>query len=190
MRLGIDLDGVVYPFVEQFTKYAEMRLGRSLPEVKQWNFPVEQWGLTVERFIELMADGANEGFLWWEGQPEFGAREVLLKLRDLGHKIIFVTDRAPKGGEWQAKVATITWLHDHGFEYDGLFVVRDKTGLGLDLLIDDGPHNIERADAAGEMAVVFDRPWNRDVETGRVYSWSDVQTWVTHYASFLNRDVA
>ncbi len=47
--------------------------------------------------------------------------------------------------------------------------------MGADAYIDDGPHNIEGLRAAGRTAIVFEQPYNRDLDGLRARNWDEVE---------------
>jgi uncharacterized HAD superfamily protein len=64
--------------------------------------------------------------------------------------------------------ATAKWLDELGIPYDDLHCSYDKVTrcveLGIDLLVDDSPVNLERARAAGILGATLLHPWNRELE--------------------------
>jgi 5'-nucleotidase len=166
MRIGIDIDGVLYDFVSAFHAYAEQSLGRTLPKnFEKWGF-FEEWGIDLPGFCKMMEEGCAAGALYHEGPLPEHAKQVIHLLEDEGHTIVFITAR----GE-HARQATRNWLDGHGLWHHLIMGAEDKTLHQLDVLLDDGPHNIEAARAAGVRAIVFDQPWNQHVAGVRVYSW-------------------
>jgi 5'(3')-deoxyribonucleotidase len=61
--------------------------------------------------------------------------------------------------------ATARWLDDVGIPYDDLHCSWDKVTrcveLGIDVLVDDSPVNLERANEAGMLGATILHPWNR-----------------------------
>lgn len=167
MKIGIDIDGVLYDFVTSIHAYAERKLGRTLPRnFDRWGFFFDEWGLDWLAFCQLMEDGCAEGELYHRGELAEGAADVIRMLAKLGHEVIFATARGA-----YAEAATRAWLDSHGLYHELVVAAEDKTTLGLDVLLDDSPANIEAARAAGIRGVTFDQPWNRHVEGDRAYSW-------------------
>lgn len=174
MRIGIDLDGVCYPFIDEFREYCEVELNRELEVPLTWNFFSEQWGLGLDEFQELMARGVSESSLWWAGRPHSGCREALQALHDAGHEVVILTDRSPSGAEMEARWATMFWLATERIPHDDIQITKAKHEHDIDILLDDAPHHIEKAHAAGIKVYVRDRPWNRHIDIGtRVGSWSE-----------------
>lgn len=162
MKLGIDLDGVVYNFHVPFCKLAEKKLKRELDYPECWNFFAEQWGITFQEFDELMAFGVKYRNLWWVGPEIEGAKNGLQELIDDGHEIVIITHRGPKGAEMEARWATEHWLAVHRIPHHELFITHEKTKFDLDLIVEDAPKNVLAAQAAGEIGVCYTQPWNTD----------------------------
>ena len=63
--------------------------------------------------------------------------------------------------------ATERWLADIGLHYDELYCSYDKIAraveIGIEVLVDDSPVNLERALEHGIRAATIAHPWNRDV---------------------------
>lgn len=111
-------------------------------------------------------------------EPFPGSQEVVSHLRDLGHRVLFVT-----AGLYPEK---IQWLGRHGFlnhpkyqndprpDHDlDICVINDKSLLKADVLIDDYWMNY----TIGEPFVLIDQPWNRHIEgLYRAKNWDDVLT--------------
>jgi uncharacterized protein len=72
-----------------------------------------------------------------------------------------------RSGGHRAHDATAAWLDRIGLPYDELYCSTDKVSrcreIGIDLLIDDSPVNIQRAIDAGMAVATIEHPWNRDV---------------------------
>jgi hypothetical protein len=58
-------------------------------------------------------------------------------------------------------------LHNIGLPFDELRCSYDKVGrcveIGIDLLIDDSPHNLTQAIEQGLTVATISHPWNREV---------------------------
>lgn len=181
MILGLDLDGCSYPFVDMLRTWICQQTGRDVvvyPPAVQWDFFVSQWGITMEEYKQHVADAVRGGFMFYQGEPEEGAVEVINELYK-EHEIHITTSRFFPGVEQECVDATKFWLARVGIPYHKLNVVNNKVELGLDLLLDDAPHNLETAIQYGERAVAFDRPWNSHVDIcDRVYSWKNFAEYV------------
>ena len=160
----VDIDGVLYPFPEEFTPYAADQLGRHLElDTTRWEF-YEAWGLDHAGFVELVTQGVGERRLWWEGAPYADVPGAIDRIQAGGHRIHLVSARDITGTE-AAMAATNHWLAEHGFVVESVTLAQDKplvlAQLGLDpsrcVAVDDGPHHVRAWEAAGVRAMVLDR---------------------------------
>ena len=174
MRIGIDLDNVTYPFVEQLHPIAEHILQRRLLAPIKWDFYTE-WGIGGDEFGELLQHAWKQHGLWAVGTPIEGSREVIEWLRDDGHEVIFVTHRPP-----YAQPETYDWLDHWNLRvYDEeVFFTENKHLVNVDLMLDDAPHVYEQMDGKG---VVFNRPWNAKSVGGSMVDARRVHTWEGFY---------
>lgn len=181
MILGIDLDDMVYDFIQAWKDYYCKDNGidpDSLKESRRWNF-FEDWGIPMWEYKETLAKGVRNGEIFWKGNVMSGSVESLRRL-DEKHYIIIVTHRNLLGLENACEKATKHWLAENNVPYDGLILTDQKTGLGLDVLFDDAIHNVRAALACGEKAVLMDRPGNEDVDFPRVKEWSEFEEYVEY----------
>lgn len=118
-------------------------------------------------------DYLSQPDLYEEVQPVEGAKEGIEFLRAQGNSIVFVT--AGVQGNLDQKLA---WLHRHDFiepgrHMKGVIFAFDKDLIRAQMLIDDGPHNIQ---AFGGMGIVWDAPYNRTISRKhyRIKSWKDL----------------
>lgn len=166
MNIGIDIDGVVYNWVDQYRRFALEYLGLyDMPEVTTWLF-YKEWGITTPQFLAHLA--AEPRFIYEKGRQVAGAVESLRELsRD--HKLYALTARPD-----EAVDVTFDWLLNLGVRWHGIVVGDDKGQLQTDVMLDDGPHNIEALQAQGHpRPIVFDQLWNRHVDAERVTSWAE-----------------
>ena len=157
MRVGWDLDGVVYPFVESMRHVVlrRTRVGKPLPTPKQWDF-WHDWQMTQDEWDDHFEAGVADGSLFTFGGPmDHG---IINQMHDT-HTIHIVTHR-PEG----ARPTTRAWLRQHGIRYDSLTFSEDKTVVKTDVFIDDRPENVEALLAKGVRAVLYDRPWNQHAD--------------------------
>lgn len=167
LRIGVDLDGVVYDFVAAFRRHL-VSVGHApdeLPEPEQWEM-WEAWGLSQSTWFEHFAAGIACGEIFGSGDPYPGAVAALSDLHARGHSIHIVTAR---GVHPAAVGLTSHWLAEHRIPYSTLTFAADKTVIPCDIFIED---SVDNARALGSAAVLMDRPWNRDAPgIERVPSW-------------------
>lgn len=178
MRIGIDLDGVTYDFVGNLREWAISHGAHGKPELpaERWDFFLD-WGWTSEEFLRYFGDAVRSTELFWTGRPVPGAVEALGRLKAAGHEIVIVTHRGHPDPVVSRimREATVHWLDLYSIPHDSLIFDGTKTRLGIDVLLDDAPHQIEAAREAGERAVFFTQPWNADEEGERVGSWVEFE---------------
>lgn len=163
MKIGIDLDGVCYPFEEAIRYHlltATGIAGEHMPAPTQWHF-YEEWGLTVEEFNRHCHDAANLNNLFLEHNPYPGVADALQTIHAVGHTIHVITAR-DYGLPGVAQQQTVQWLRRHGIPFDTITFSRDKTVVRTDWYIDDNTNNVIDVHATGANAVIMDQPWNRD----------------------------
>ena len=186
-RLGLDCDGVIYNFVDTLRNFIYEYEGEynrplsSMPDAETWNFFTDQWGLTIEVYKKYTLAGIDAGVIFGEGQAIPGAKEAIDSLSH-DYEIILVTSRSGFGERYdKCRENTLKWLAENQIWFDGLIFAEDKTNRGIDLLLDDAPHQVGNAVAVDERVVVFDQPWNRHVEhQDRVMDWEDFELYVRH----------
>lgn len=175
LTLGVDIDGVLADYTAA-VRLAAHRLGNPIDGTRQPTvFGMVEDGWFTSREDWARAHEIVTGELEDMAPIDPGAATHLNGLRADGHRIVFLTARhAPA---WQDRYddravlrGTERWLDTWGFEVDELRLDQTKTGHGLDVLVDDAPHNIEAYQAAGESCVIYDAAYNRHLAGPRVTS--------------------
>lgn len=187
-RIGIDLDGCGFPFVDEFIKYVARRLyikTYALPYPRVWDFHTEQWGLTNDQLLELMRDAVRDGELWRHGKPELDFVSALWQLSELGHTVIICTDKTLGDPvlERQAQKFVRAWLQSVRAYYDELLFTADKSLAQADIFIDDKPSTVPTLRLEGVDAVYYSRPWNQSFPCPRVRSWAEFVRYVEEATS-------
>ena len=190
--IGIDLDGVGYPFTKAFTEYATRVLDRDdLPEARTWTF-YESWGLSLEQFNQMIVKGTQEANLFAQYPPDTYFMNMLQKLSAHNFKLHIVTNRPA-----EAQAQTVEWLRKHSVPHNSLLFTPDKTDLighvisryktGLPdnyeiAMIEDYHENFKALQNAGVIAYLYDQPWNRHFSTNkRIVLLSDfIDAVITH----------
>lgn len=171
--LGVDLDGVVYPFVLEFADYCRTRLGLvNLPIPMTYRFH-ESWGMTAPEFAAALDDGARSCDLFGRADPEPGTREAWQRLRAAGVRLHVLTARPAS-----AWARTCEWLAAHGLVADSLTFTADKRvavahARGPMAMLEDDPSAHAALLTVGVRAVFVDRPWNGGYRGERVVSFAE-----------------
>lgn len=184
----VDLDGVVADYEQALRHAVADMLGRdpaTMGPQLRWDFYGENsdWGIRDrEHFLDLHQQ-AVVGRRMFATMPAMeGASDVLWWLSDeYDVNVRIVTHRLVRPWSHDLVVAdTVRWLQ-RGREQDGrpripykdVCFIADKAEVGGDLYFDDAPHNISALRSAGFDAVVFDAPYNRDIDGPRVLNWDE-----------------
>lgn len=163
MRVGFDLDGVLYNFGDSVKRYLDAtergHLWKSGPtENPFWDF-YKDWGWTGKQFVEMCNDGADAGYIFC-GPARDNAVESVKRVAELGHEIIIITDRqfgiTPKSSHDN----TYEWLEQHGIEFDELVFSADKTCVPTDVFVEDKLENYDALIEAGTHTFLINRAWN------------------------------
>jgi uncharacterized HAD superfamily protein len=159
MRIAIDIDSTLHHYWDLLSGAAERRFGVQLPYEEQFD-----WGITrlKPRQLQVCIEETHSDDVIAAGEPYDGAVEAVTRWHDAGHFIHITSHRAER-----CHTATGEWLERIGLPFDELYCSYDKVTrcreIGIDLLIDDSPINLQRALDAGIRAATIVHPWNRDL---------------------------
>ncbi len=139
-----------------------------------WNWHKDISKAHTKAFNRLLE---SDGF-FSELEPVPGWAEAMNKLLDEGHDVLIAsTPWASSRSCWQDKV---DWVGDTlgGRWRDRVQLIRDKTLLDADVLIDDKPEITGRNTGPRRThpawtQIIFDQPYNRDIEGPRIMNWTD-----------------
>ena len=159
MRIAIDIDSTLHHYWDQLADAARRRFGVDLPYDEQVT-----WGITLLRPEQVRAcvrETHGEAAVL-AAEPYPGAVEVVRAWHEAGHFIHITSHR-----EAASRESTARWLDRIGLPYDELYCSDDKVArcaeIGIHVLIDDSPENLERAIDAGMIAATILHPWNREL---------------------------
>lgn len=181
MKIGVDIDGVLYDLMPKLGDYFATSTGRPREEFVEptsWEFH-KDWGVEPEAAFRLFCNAVNERAVWRWGDPMPGSVEALQSLIDAGHTVHLVTDRLSIGQAGVASISTTQWLADHSVPFTTLTFARDKTLVQTDVFIDDRPLNAEEISAAGTPVWLHDAAHNKDFE------WPRRVTSLTEFAELM-----
>jgi hypothetical protein len=158
--VGIDMDGVVYPFMNAFKKYCIDVLKRdNFPLPTKWEF-YEDWGISSAKFNDMLHTAPISHRLFASESPMETVEQAWDILRNLNVKIHVITARPATA--WSQ---TAQWLHDHKLVPDHLHFTHDKailahTAQGHSAAIDDHYVYQQQMEKAGVLSVLHTHPWN------------------------------
>ena len=159
MKLAIDIDSTLHHYWDDFAAAAKRRFGVHLPYEEQVTWSIDR--LKPEQLKTCIAE-THCAEIVMRSEPYPGAVDVVRRWHEAGHWIHITSHRAT-----EAHPHTAEWLEKIGLPYDDLHCSYDKITrakeLGIDILIDDSPVNLERALEEGIVAATLVHPWNRDI---------------------------
>lgn len=178
LLIACDVDGVVADLSAEWYRRYNLRYNDDLTpaRVTDWDtskFVKPECG---KRIFEIL----NEPDLY-AAVPEIqGAREGVAALRAAGHRVVFVSSCVVGAMDQKYR-----WLLEHGFvegamqggQSKDVIFAHSKDMIRADLLIDDGPHNVE---AWPGTAILVDGLYNRHVRTSgfldrhRASDWAEI----------------
>ena len=171
MRIGVDLDGVVYPFIEDLAQYVAGTTGRPLAELVSptcWDFYGTDWGYDKHTYHQFVIEGVASGDLFTFCEPLPGSKQALRRLRKLGHTVHIITAR---GFGPNARPLTCKWLSDYKIPHDSLTFAVDKRVMDVDFMLDDKPANVDDMREVGCAAYLLD--CGRSDQVGHPYLVKD-----------------
>jgi uncharacterized HAD superfamily protein len=159
VRIAIDIDSTLHHYWDLFALLARRRFGVTLAYDEQVTWDVVQ--LRREQVAALVAESHQPEHVLGAA-PYDGAVEAVAAWHEAGHFIHVTSHRPP-----EAHAATAAWLERIGLPWDDLHCSWDKiarcTEIDIDVLIDDSPQNILRAQEAGIVPATIGHPWNREL---------------------------
>ena len=158
-RIALDIDSTLHPYWDLLDRIARERFGVALPYEEQ-----DGWGITAlprDQLVVCVEETHSDENIA-AAVPYEGAVEAIERWHADGHWIHVTSHRRES-----CAPATRRWLEAVGIPYHDLHCSFDKVTrcveLGIDVLIDDSPVNLERAREAGIVGATLIHPWNREV---------------------------
>lgn len=175
---GVDLDGVCGDYTTAFREVVARDRGvdpASLPDERGWDFA--EWGLgTPDAFDRMHRKAVLEEHMFRTMPALPGAADALWRLSDAGVWIRIITHRlCVNWGHAVAVADTVAWLDETGIPYRDICFLGAKPEVEADCYVDDASHNVRDLRAAGNHVIVFDAPYNQDVDGPRARSWGEVE---------------
>jgi FMN phosphatase YigB (HAD superfamily) len=159
MRIAIDIDSTLHHYWDQLDRVAQKRFGVALPYDGQVVWEID---LLRPAQVQACVDETHTEPHILAAVPYPGAVETVRAWHEAGHFIHITSHRTG-----DAHAATERWLERIGLPYDELYCSYDKVSrceeIGIDLLVDDSPVNLQRAIDAGIRVATILHPWNREL---------------------------
>jgi hypothetical protein len=180
LDIGVDLDGVCYPFDRVLARFVAATTGRDLalmPTPASWDIPA-CWGLSAAEFGAHVEAGIAAGVIFRRGGPFVGVVAGMQRLAEAGHRLHIVTDRARGELADVAAASTRAWLADYHIPYTSLTLSGDKTQVDVDAFIEDRDVNFLALAEAGSNPYLRHQPWNAHLEVAASRRVSDFGAFV------------
>ena len=159
MRIAIDIDSTLHHYWDQLSDASRRRFGIALPYEEQVTWTITL--LRPEQVRAVVAETHSDDRVL-AAEPYPGAVETVRRWHEAGHFI-----QSPRTARPPASRPRRRWLDRIGLPYDELCCSDDKVArcreIGIELLIDDSPENLEAAIDAGIGAATLVHPWNREL---------------------------
>lgn len=168
MRIGFDVDGVIYRFTKAYHLWLNANRGMSLDpdvEAQTWDW-FKEWE-SYDEFCMNLHEGVDSGELYWRG--ELYEPQIAQNLRDLrsaGHTIHVVTARL-FGITACSKEATAHFFEENDLVFDTLTIAKDKRFVYTDVFLEDNLRNYFDLESIGTTSYLVDRPYNQSVNAPR-----------------------
>lgn len=142
MRVGIDIDDVLYPWYDVAHRVCEAAGITNGVTPETWA-PHEEYGCTDVEWLDALGAATLSGELY-NAEPFAGVVDELARLHAAGHTIHLVTARGFMQHGTQIRDATVHWLAKWQIPHDSLTFARDKRAVVTDVFLDDAPHNYDQ----------------------------------------------
>lgn len=165
MRVGFDIDGVLYPWADAAAEAAMDHFGLPDPRpMSYWSAYRETMGKTAWNWL-WTAEGQNRTFEKAHLVHD-GAITAVRSIGRMGHEVHFVTHRDPL----RTAVHTAKFLRAHfsTFQWAGVHVVRNSVKkadlMEWDVFVDDKVETcLEMVEAGVGHVFAPARPWNEEL---------------------------
>lgn len=191
MKIGIDLDGVVFNTEMLWSTYAELydciELNRNSVITKLEPRFQERYDWADEdknAFLDKYADITE-----FDMMP--GAKQVINMLKQDGHELIVITARGAISNQTEGTSIAAQRLQDEGIEFDKYYwKQREKLDIckmeKVDVMIDDNYHICEAINASGIPVIYFNSLSRKhlDEKDGltEVSNWGEVYRVIKNYS--------
>ncbi|MFM7069276.1 MAG: 5' nucleotidase, NT5C type, partial [Actinomycetes bacterium] len=179
--LGVDLDGVCGDYTAAFRAVVALERDvdpSTLTDDVSWDFA--EWGLTRETFLQVHRRAVEHHRMFRSMPPIDGVADALWRLSDAGVWIRIITHRLVTNWGHALMVGdTVGWLDQQRIPYRDLCFLGRKVEVQASAYVEDAPHNIIALRESGNTVVVFDQPYNAQLEGPRAASWTDVEAIVS-----------
>lgn len=184
MKIGIDVDDVVFEFTKTFLNFYFKKYGKSVKfeDVKAY-YLEEILDLPLGNVMELIKDMVSSGVA--EEMPICDyAKESILNLAD-EHDIIFLTSRTVRNGTLESLnklFPNIKFRLIYSSNFYAKTSGKTKADIcceeGIDIMIEDSEEYANEIAIQGTKVFLLDKPWNQNYKEHenifKVYHWNEI----------------
>jgi uncharacterized HAD superfamily protein len=155
-RIALDIDSTLHHYWDLLADLSQERYGIPLDYETQ-----QTWSITAlePHQLKTLVEETHSDENVVDAEPYPGAVETVRAWHEEGHWIHITSHRSDT-----ARAATERWLERIAMPYDDLHCSYDKIArcveLGIHVLVDDSPVNLERAREHGIAGATIIHPWN------------------------------
>lgn len=177
MRIAVDQDQVICKWVERVLEWynEDYKTNFTRDDIKNYWAMQDILGVQGKPFIRAAMRYPE---MYRDLDEVEGAIAGMKSLTDLGYDVVIATAVPRSAGI--AYHGKLEWLRRRmpWFNLDNFIAIQRKDLLAADVLIDDGPHNIEAWVKSGRECIIFDAPWNQGIKESdfvyRAKNWDEV----------------
>lgn len=166
LTILVDMDDTIENLLVHWIGWLNETHGTSVDaeEIRSWNIQEAFPSLTTEQVYEpLLRDE-----FWLRVTPKPDAQDYLQTLADDGHEIYITTSSNYK--TIPVKMEHVLFKYFPWLDWDHVIIASKKQMIRGDVMVDDGPHNLE---GGKYYKILMDAPHNRDYR-GPDNGWSPV----------------
>lgn len=178
MRIGIDIDDTICDTWEFLIPYLSKHFNVDILELKNSNkIYYEACNCTFLEYCNFIKQHSKIWALQYQLKPN--VKEVIEKLKQEGHTIIFITARSINGYD-DPYQTSLEYLNKNSISFDKLIVNKsDKASVCLeekiDLFIDDSVSNCKSVSALNIDVLLFATNHNKNFSKfKKVYNWLEI----------------
>jgi uncharacterized HAD superfamily protein len=173
MRIGLDVDGVLYQWSATARAILNRKHGITITESETWNWVKEH--CTPEQWKSLWEENMPE--LYTAGLYYPGAQQAVKILVAENHEVILITATPEAVRAARAQVLFEDFPDISGLIYIPVLSTNKTAWVKCDMYLDDKPETAAETARAGHRSLLQDRPWNQGVSdpgVTRIFNWSNL----------------
>lgn len=182
MKIGIDIDDTIadtwkclIPHYSKVFNVSVDKLKKSLPY-----YPSVEDKVTLEEYFQKVIPIYDEYIMTVKLKDN--VKEVIDKLYELGHTVIFITDRGKE--QTNAYENTKKYLDNHQIRYDKIILgASDKSTVcneeKIDLFIDNSIKHCDFVSKTKTEILMFETEYNKDISKFKhVKNWNEIYEYI------------